>query len=135
MKLLSILDSTTFVKTNVLGTQCLLDTARHAAVKGFVPVSTDEVYGSASPGAKFIERSLLAPNNPYAANKAGAGLLAHAYFRTYRFPVIITRCTSNYRPYTILVRSSPTRGRGGYNCSGMRTGGGKQRCPRGFLWY
>ena len=95
----SILDSTTFVKTNVLGTQCLLDAARQAGVKRFVLVSTDEVYGSAPTGEKFTEESLLAPNSPYAASKAGADLLARAYFRTYRFPVIITRCTNNYGPY------------------------------------
>src|ERR1035438_6613364 len=95
----SILDSAAFVKTNVLGTQCLLDAARLAGVKRFVLVSTDEVYGSAPTGEKFTEESLLAPNSPYAASKAGADLLARAYFRTYRFPVIITRCTNNYGPY------------------------------------
>lgn len=95
----SILDSTAFVKTNVLGTQCLLDAARQARVKRFVLVSTDEVYGSAPAGEKFAEESVLAPNSPYAASKAGADLLARAYFRTYRFPVIITRCTNNYGPY------------------------------------
>jgi len=95
----SILDSTAFIKTNVLGTQCLLDAARHAGVKRFILVSTDEVYGSAPSGEKFKEDSLIAPNSPYAASKAGADLLARAYFRTYGFPVIITRCTNNYGPY------------------------------------
>ncbi|HXW15062.1 MAG TPA: dTDP-glucose 4,6-dehydratase [Terriglobia bacterium] len=95
----SILDSTAFVKTNVLGTQCLFDTARHAGVKRFILVSTDEVYGSAPSGEKFTEESLIAPNSPYAASKAAADFLARAYFRTYRFPVIITRCTNNYGPY------------------------------------
>jgi dTDP-glucose 4,6-dehydratase len=95
----SILDSTAFIRTNVLGTQCLLDAARQAGVKRFVLVSTDEVYGSAPSGEKFTEASHLAPNSPYAASKAGADLLARAYFRTYRFPVIITRCTNNYGPF------------------------------------
>ena len=95
----SILDSTAFVRTNVLGTQCLLDAARHAGVKRFVLVSTDEVYGNAPSGEKFTEECLLAPNSPYAASKAGADLLARAYFRTYGFPVIITRCTNNYGSY------------------------------------
>ncbi|MFZ0962707.1 MAG: dTDP-glucose 4,6-dehydratase [Terriglobia bacterium] len=95
----SILDSTAFVRTNVLGTQCLLNAARQARLKRFLLVSTDEVYGSAPPGEKFAEESVLAPNSPYAASKAGADLLARAYFRTYRFPVIITRCTNNYGPY------------------------------------
>jgi dTDP-glucose 4,6-dehydratase len=95
----SILESASFVKTNVLGTQCLLDAAREAHVRRFILVSTDEVYGSAVPGEKFTEESHLAPNSPYAASKAGADLVARAYFRTYRFPVIITRCTNNYGPY------------------------------------
>lgn len=95
----SILDGAAFAKTNVLGTQCLLDAARQAGVKRFVLVSTDEVYGSAPTGEKFSEESPLAPNSPYAASKAGADLLARAHFRTFRFPVIITRCTNNYGPY------------------------------------
>jgi dTDP-glucose 4,6-dehydratase len=95
----SILDSTAFIKTNVLGTQCLLDAARHAGIKRFVLVSTDEVYGSAPTGEKFTEQSHLAPNSPYAASKAGADLLARAYYRTHGFPVIITRCTNNYGPF------------------------------------
>ncbi|HMD87472.1 MAG TPA: dTDP-glucose 4,6-dehydratase [Terriglobia bacterium] len=95
----SILEGSAFVKTNVLGTQCLLDAARHAGIKRFVLVSTDEVYGSAPSGEKFTENSPLAPNSPYAASKAGADLLARAHFRTFRFPVIITRCTNNYGPY------------------------------------
>ena len=103
----SILDSAAFVKTNVLGTQCLLDAARAAGVRRFVLVSTDEVYGSAAPGEKFTEESRLAPNSPYAASKAGADLVARAYFRTYRFPVIITRCTNNYGPYQYLEKFLP----------------------------
>jgi dTDP-glucose 4,6-dehydratase len=95
----SILEGSAFVKTNVLGTQCLLDGARQAGIKRFVLVSTDEVYGSAPAGEKFTEISPLAPNSPYAASKAGADLLARAHFRTFRFPVIITRCTNNYGPY------------------------------------
>ena len=69
------------MKTNVLGTQCLLDAARHAGMKRFVLVSTDEVYGSAPTGEKFTENLSLAPNSPYAASKAGADLLARAHFR------------------------------------------------------
>jgi dTDP-glucose 4,6-dehydratase len=95
----SIIDSAAFAKTNVLGTQCLLDAARQAGIKRFVLVSTDEVYGSAPAGEKFTEESPLAPNSPYAASKASADLLARAYFQTYQFPVIITRCTNNYGPY------------------------------------
>lgn len=95
----SILDGMAFVQTNVLGTQCLMNAAREAGIKRFVLVSTDEVYGSARAGEKFTEESTLAPNSPYAASKAGADLLARAHFRTFRFPVIITRCTNNYGPF------------------------------------
>jgi dTDP-glucose 4,6-dehydratase len=95
----SILKGSDFVKTNVLGTQCLLDAARQAGIKRFVLVSTDEVYGSAPAGESFSEESPLAPNSPYAASKASADLLARAHFRTFQFPVIITRCTNNYGPY------------------------------------
>lgn len=95
----SILKGSDFVKTNVLGTQCLLDAARQAGIKRFILVSTDEVYGSAPAGKSFSEESPLAPNSPYAASKASADLLARAHFRTFRFPVIITRCTNNYGPY------------------------------------
>jgi dTDP-glucose 4,6-dehydratase len=95
----SIIDASAFVKTNVLGTQCLLGAARKAGIKRFLLVSTDEVYGSAPSGERFAEESPLAPNSPYAASKAAADLLARAYFRTFQFPVIITRCTNNYGPY------------------------------------
>jgi dTDP-glucose 4,6-dehydratase len=95
----SILDSAAFVRTNVLGTQCLLDAAREARVQRFMLVSTDEVYGSAAAGERFTEDSPLAPNSPYAASKAAADHLARAYFRTYGFPVIITRCANNYGPF------------------------------------
>lgn len=95
----SILESSAFIKTNVLGTHGLLDAARQAGIKRFVSVSTDEVYGSAPAGERFTEQSQLAPNSPYAASKAGADLVARAYFRTYRFPVVIMRCTNNYGPY------------------------------------
>ena len=95
----SIMDSSAFVKTNVLGTQCLMDAAREARIKRFVLVSTDEVYGSAPAGEKFTEESPLAPNSPYAASKAGADLLARAYFQTFRFPVVVTRCSNNFGPY------------------------------------
>ena len=95
----SILEGSPFVKTNVLGTQCLLDAAREAKVKRFIHVSTDEVYGSAAAGENFTEESPLAPNSPYAASKASSDLLARAHFRTFRFPIIITRCANNYGPY------------------------------------
>ncbi|MCX7666541.1 MAG: GDP-mannose 4,6-dehydratase, partial [Gemmataceae bacterium] len=71
----SILDSSPFVKTNVLGTQVLLDCARAKKVQRFVQVSTDEVYGSLGPTGFFTETTPLSPNSPYSASKAGADLL------------------------------------------------------------
>ena len=95
----SILEGSAFIKTNVMGTQCLMDAARRTGAKRLILVSTDEVYGSAPSGESFTEESPLAPNSPYAASKAAADLLARAHFRTFQFPVIITRCTNNYGPY------------------------------------
>lgn len=103
----SILEGSRFIKTNVLGTQCLLEAARRAKVGRFVQVSTDEVYGSAGPGERFTEETALAPNSPYAASKAGADLIARAYFRTYKFPVIITRCSNNYGPFQFPEKFIP----------------------------
>jgi len=103
----SILEGSRFIKTNVLGTQCLLEVARRTKVGRFVQVSTDEVYGSAGQGEKFTEETALAPNSPYAASKASADLIARAYFRTYKFPVIITRCSNNYGPYQFPEKLIP----------------------------
>jgi dTDP-glucose 4,6-dehydratase len=90
----SIVDSTPFVRTNVLGTQVLLDAAKRHNLK-YVQVSTDEVYGTINTGS-FNEESPLAPNNPYAASKASADLLVRSYVKTYRLDAIITRCSNNY---------------------------------------
>src|SRR5579883_3462223 len=86
----SILDSGPFVRTNVLGTQILLDAARAAGVEKFVHVSTDEVYGSLGPNASFTEDTPLAPNSPYAASKASSDLLVRSYVHTFHFPALIT---------------------------------------------
>ena len=103
----SILDGSAFVKTNVMGTQCLLDAARRAGVHRFVHVSTDEVYGSAPVQESFSEGSHLAPNSPYAASKAASDLLARASYKTYSFPVIVTRCTNNFGPYQFPEKFIP----------------------------
>jgi len=94
----SVLDSSIFVETNVLGTQRLLDAALSAGVAKFVHVSTDEVYGSIAEGSWNEERP-LEPNSPYSASKAGSDLLARSYFRTHGLDVSITRCSNNYGPY------------------------------------
>ena len=90
-----------FTHTNVLGTQTLLEAARQAGIDKFVQVSTDEVYGSLpleAVGERFTEDSPLDPSSPYAASKAAADLLALSYFKTWGFPVCITRCSNNYGP-------------------------------------
>jgi dTDP-glucose 4,6-dehydratase len=87
-----------FLTTNVLGTQVLLEAARRFDHEKFIQISTDEVYGSISKGS-FKEEDLLRPSSPYAASKAAADMLAHAYFTTYGLPVLITRSTNNFGPY------------------------------------
>ena len=96
-----------FLETNVLGTQVLLDAARQVSLPCFVQVSTDEVYGSLGPAGAFTESSPLAPNSPYAASKAAADLICRAYFHTFGFPVIVTRCSNNYGPYQFPEKLIP----------------------------
>lgn len=103
----SILDGSEFVKTNILGTQCVLEAARQAGIQRFVHVSTDEVYGSAPGKETFREDTPLAPNSPYAASKAGSDLLTRAYHKTYGFPVVITRCSNNFGPYQFPEKFIP----------------------------
>ena len=94
----SIDDASAFVRTNVLGTFVLLDSALKNNIKRFVHVSTDEVYGSISKGS-FKETDILTPSSPYSSSKAGSDLLAQSYYITHGMPVIITRCTNNFGPY------------------------------------
>jgi len=104
----SILGPLAFVRTNVLGTQVLLDVARAKSVKRFVQVSTDEVYGSLGPGEPpFTEDRPPAPSSPYAASKAGADLLVLAAHHTYGQDVGITRCSNNYGPYQFPEKLIP----------------------------
>lgn len=95
----SILEPSVFLKTNILGTQLLLEAAKKQGVKKFIQISTDEVYGSLGKTGLFTEETPLAPNSPYSASKAGADLLVRSYFETYGFPINITRCSNNYGPY------------------------------------
>jgi dTDP-glucose 4,6-dehydratase len=103
----SILDATPFVRTNVLGTQVLLDAARELGVRRFIQISTDEVYGSLGPTGFFREDTPLAPNSPYSASKAGADMLVRSYVHTFGFPALITRCTNNYGPYQFPEKLLP----------------------------
>lgn len=103
----SILGATVFVKTNVLGTQVLLEAARAAGIERFVHVSTDEVYGSLGSSGKFSESTPLHPNSPYSASKAGSDMLALAYHHTFGLPVVVTRCSNNYGPYQFPEKLIP----------------------------
>jgi len=103
----SIIDSTPFIRTNIMGTQVLLDSALKYGVKTFLQVSTDEVYGSLSAKGYFTETSPLAPSSPYSASKTSADLLALAAFKTHKLPVIITRCSNNYGPYQFPEKLIP----------------------------
>ena len=104
----SISDATPFLRTNVCGTQCLLDAARAAKVPRYVQVSTDEVYGTLRPDdPPFRETTPLAPNSPYAASKAGADLLVRAAHHTFGIDTVITRCSNNYGPYQFPEKLIP----------------------------
>ncbi|MEH6887925.1 dTDP-glucose 4,6-dehydratase [Priestia megaterium] len=95
----SITEPNIFIKSNVLGTQALLDVAKANNLKKYVQVSTDEVYGSLGETGYFTEETPLAPNSPYSASKAGADMLVSAYHETFGMNVNITRCSNNYGPY------------------------------------
>jgi len=98
----SITDPGIFLKTNILGTQVLLDASREFEVKRYRQVSTDEVYGDLPldrPDLFFTEETPIHTSSPYSASKAAADLLCLAYFRTYKMPITISRCSNNYGPY------------------------------------
>ncbi|MCT4686662.1 dTDP-glucose 4,6-dehydratase [Vallitalea sp.] len=95
----SIDNSNAFIKTNVMGTQVLLDAAKRYKIKKYIQISTDEVYGSLGETGYFTEKTPISPNNPYSASKASADLLVRAYYETYKLPINITRCSNNYGAY------------------------------------
>ncbi|MEU1511628.1 dTDP-glucose 4,6-dehydratase [Streptomyces sp. NPDC005811] len=95
-----------FVRTNVLGTQTLLDAALRHAVGPFVHVSTDEVYGSIETGS-WPEGHPLGPTSPYSASKASSDLIALAYHRTHGLDVRVTRCSNNYGPHQFPEKVIP----------------------------
>jgi dTDP-glucose 4,6-dehydratase len=103
----SILAAGDFIHTDVFGTFVLLEAARRApALRRFVQISTDEVYGSVPTGASR-ESDELKPRNPYSASKAAADRLAYSYWATYEVPVIITRASNNYGPYQFPEKVIP----------------------------
>ena len=103
----SILGSEIFFRTNVLGTNVLLENAKRFGVEKFVQISTDEVYGSLGTEGQFEETTPLQPNSPYAASKAAADMMALAFHHTYHVPVVITRCSNNYGPYQFPEKLIP----------------------------
>lgn len=98
-----------FTKTNITGTQTLLEAARHNKIKRFHHISTDEVYGALSLQdlEKFTERTPYNPRSPYSASKAAADHLVRAYFHTYSLPITITNCSNNLGPYQFPEKIIP----------------------------
>jgi dTDP-glucose 4,6-dehydratase len=91
-----------FLKTNIMGTQVLMDASLKSHVKRYHQVSTDEVYGDLPlnrPDLFFTEDTPIHTSSPYSASKASADLLVQAYFRTFNLPITISRCSNNYGPY------------------------------------
>ncbi len=102
----SILDAAVFLRTNVIGTQVLLDAALRRKIGRFVHVSTDEVYGSVAKGFS-TEGDRLWPNSPYAASKAASDLLVRSYVVTHKLPAIVTRASNNFGPYQYPEKALP----------------------------
>lgn len=98
----SIEDPGIFLRTNILGTQVLMDACREYGIQRYHQVSTDEVYGDLPldrPDLFFTEHTPIHTSSPYSASKAAADLLVQAYHRTFKLPVTISRCSNNYGPY------------------------------------
>lgn len=103
----SVMSSADFVRTNVLGTQVLLDSAKKYGVR-FHHVSTDEVFGHLEPGEKpFNEATPYAPRSPYSSSKAGSDHLVRAYFHTHKLPITISSCSNNYGHYQFPEKIIP----------------------------
>ncbi|MBN1268373.1 MAG: dTDP-glucose 4,6-dehydratase [Kiritimatiellae bacterium] len=96
-----------FIRTNVLGTQLLLDAARAHKVRRYVQVSTDEVYGSLGPDGSFTEETPVAPNNPYSATKAAADFLVRAAWHSHGLDAVTTRCSNNFGPFQFPEKMIP----------------------------
>lgn len=117
----SIENPEVFLTTNILGTQCLLESAKkYWKIKPnnkycreyfddvkFLQISTDEVYGALDKEGMFVETMPLMPNSPYSASKASADLIVRAYAETYGMPINITRCSNNYGPYQFPEKLIP----------------------------
>jgi dTDP-glucose 4,6-dehydratase len=106
---LAVVDPTRFFRTNVLGTQTLLEAARLVGVQRFHHVSTCEVYGDLplDTDEQFTEESPYRPRTPYNASKAGGDHAVRSYFETYGLPVTITNCSNNYGPFQFPEKVIP----------------------------
>lgn len=103
----SILGPEAFIVANVLGTNVLLEAARHAKLGRFLMVSTDEVYGSLGPTGLFTEKTPIDPSSPYSASKASADLITLAYEHTFGLDTVVTRCSNNYGPFQFPEKLIP----------------------------
>ena len=103
----SIEDASPFLRTNIFGTQCLLEAIRNFPEIRFIHISTDEVYGSAPSGISFKEESPLDPRSPYAASKASAEHFVTAYANTFGISSVILRCTNNFGPFQFPEKLIP----------------------------
>jgi dTDP-glucose 4,6-dehydratase len=105
----AVLNPTVFFKTNVMGTQTLLEAARKNQVPSFHHISTCEVHGDLPLGSKekFKETSPLQPRTPYSASKAASDLAVRAYFETFKLPVTVSNCSNNYGPYQFPEKIIP----------------------------
>ena len=103
----SIDNPSVFLTTNIQGTYNLLQASRDTKVSRFIQISTDEVYGSLGRQGLFTEESQIKPNSPYAASKASADLICRSFFKTFSFPVLITRCCNNFGPYQFPEKLIP----------------------------
>lgn len=103
----SILDPLAFVKTNVEGTQVLLNAAKAKEGVRYLQVSTDEVYGSLGPTGRFVEESPIQPSSTYSASKAGADMLVLAAHTTHGMHTMVSRCSNNYGPYQFPEKLIP----------------------------
>ena len=102
----SISDPFQAIKTNIIGTNTVLEACKNKKVARFIFISTDEVFGSITKGS-FSEEDKLLPNSPYSAGKAGADLICRAYTETYNTPVIITHSCNNVGPYQHPEKLTP----------------------------
>ena len=102
----SIGNSLIFTMSNTYGTHVLLEAARLNKIKRFIHVSTDEVYGDIEKGS-FKEDSILSPNNPYSASKAGAEMIARSYYKTYNMPLVIVRSNNVFGQYQYPEKIMP----------------------------